>query len=219
MGERDGGRRGKLASSLCLRCVVSPPFAPSRKLIDPLPVPSAPSPPNRVRLRGHERQVAQVEALKELDDGAPGLLQEAEDHFFFFFALLLVGVAGGEEDVLIALFLPKNSGKREETARSFRSPAPLYALLLSRAEAQARLERRATTRVRRDRNLRRERERQEKERFFEVVSSEHKKKGIIASFSFSFSIALVCIFFAYEKNRNQITKAKFTHCEGSILGR
>ena len=31
-----------------------------------------------------EREVAQVEAREEVDDGAPGSLEEMEDHFFVF---------------------------------------------------------------------------------------------------------------------------------------
>lgn len=81
--ERDSARAEERESA-------SPSFSPSLSLarssavtppsIDPLPVPPGPGPLHRVGLGRDEREVAEVQAREEVDDGAPGSLEEVEDH-------------------------------------------------------------------------------------------------------------------------------------------
>ena len=49
-------------------------------LVDALPVLAGSGPPDNVRLRSDEGEVAEVERGEEVGDGAPDALEEGEDH-------------------------------------------------------------------------------------------------------------------------------------------
>lgn len=47
-----------------------------------------------MRLGSDEREVAEVESGEEVDDGAPGPLEEVEDHFFVLVSVFLLLIVG-----------------------------------------------------------------------------------------------------------------------------
>ena len=98
--EEEGGRRRRVivretarvlkresASPASLSLFLSRSLAAIPPSIDPLPVPPGPRPLHRVGLGRDEREVAEVQAREEVDDGAPGALEEVKNHFFLVFRL------------------------------------------------------------------------------------------------------------------------------------